>query len=53
MPGVSMGIHSVAALGEHNEEILREIAGLSGEEIAALADDGIISNLPLPTESRP
>ncbi len=53
MPGVSMGIHSVAALGEHNEEILREIAGLSEEEIAALADDGIISNLPLPTEPRP
>ena len=53
MSGVSMGIHSVAALGEHNEEILREIAGLSEEEIAALADDGIISNLPLPTESRP
>ena len=53
MPGVSMGIHNVAALGEHNDEILKEIAGLSMEEIEALAADGIISNLPLPTESRP
>ena len=53
VPGVDMGIQSVAALGEHNEEILREIAGLSQEEIGALAGDGIISNLPLPTESRP
>ena len=53
MPGVSMGIQSVAALGEHNEEILKEIAGLSQEEIASLTDDGIISDLPLPTEARP
>ena len=53
IPGVAMGIQSVAALGEHNEEILKEIAGLSQEEITSLADDGIISNLPLPTESRP
>jgi crotonobetainyl-CoA:carnitine CoA-transferase CaiB-like acyl-CoA transferase len=53
MPGVAMGIQSVAALGEHNEEILKETAGLSQEEITSLADDGIISNLPLPTESRP
>ena len=53
MPGVAMGIQSVAALGEHNEEILKEIAGLSQEEITSLADDGIISKLPLPTESRP
>jgi len=53
MPGVSMGIQSVAALGEHNEEILKEIAGLTQEEIASLAADGIISHLPLPEESRP
>ena len=53
MPGVAMGIQSVAALGEHNEEILKEIAGLSQKEITSLADDGIISNLPLPMESRP
>ena len=53
MPGVYMGIHSVAALGEHNAEILRDIAGFSQEEIALLADDGIISNQPLPTETPP
>ena len=53
MPGIPMSIRSVAALGEHNVETLRDIAGLSEEEIAALADEGIISTLPLPTESRP
>ena len=53
MPGISLGIHSVAALGEHNQEILRDIAGLSQEEISVLTVDGIISNQPLPTESRP
>ena len=53
MPGIPMAIRNVAALGEHNEEILRDIAGLSVGEITALAEDGIISNLPLATESRP
>ena len=32
--------------GEHNEEILRERLGLSGAEIRALADDGVIADRP-------
>ncbi len=53
MPEVSFDIRNVAALGEHNAGTLRDIAGLSEEEISALADEGIISSRPLPTESRP
>ena len=47
-----MSIRNVAALGEHNKEILKEIAGLSDEEINVLAEEGIISSQPLPGESR-
>ena len=53
MPGISFNIRNVAALGEHNVETLEKIAGLSQEEIAVLAADGIISSQPLPGESRP
>ena len=52
-PGISLNIRNVASLGEHNVEILRDIAGLSQEEIAALAAEGKISTAPLPTETRP
>jgi crotonobetainyl-CoA:carnitine CoA-transferase CaiB-like acyl-CoA transferase len=34
--------HLAPTLGQHNEEVLRELLGLSAEEIAALARDGII-----------
>ena len=53
MPGISFTIRHVAALGEHNVETLRDVAGLSDEEIATLANDGIISTQPLPTETPP
>ena len=33
-------------LGEHNREVLRELAGLSDDEIAALERDGVIANRP-------
>ena len=33
-------------LGEHNEEVLRDLLGLSGEEISRLKDDGVIADLP-------
>ena len=52
-PGMPFNIRNVASLGEHNVETLKDIAGLSQEEIATLADDGIISTQPLPTETRP
>ena len=53
MPGISLAIRHVAALGEHNVETLRDVAGLPEEEIAALAEEGIISTQPLPTETPP
>jgi len=53
MPGISFAIRSVAALGEHNVETLRDIGGLSEEEIADLANEGVISTKPLPTEAAP
>lgn len=52
-PGMPFNIRNVASLGEHNVETLKDIAGLSQEEIVTLADDGIISTQPLPTETRP
>jgi len=53
IPGVSMAIRHVPTLGEHNESVLREVAGLSQEEIRALAAEGVISNRPRPEEKAP
>jgi benzylsuccinate CoA-transferase BbsF subunit len=53
MPGLSMAIRHVAALGEHNDEVLRDVAGLSREEISALAKDGVISSRPRAEERAP
>ena len=33
--------------GAHNEAILREVAGLSGDEISALEDEGVIGSRPI------
>jgi crotonobetainyl-CoA:carnitine CoA-transferase CaiB-like acyl-CoA transferase len=40
-------------MGEHNEAVLREVAGLSQKEIRALADEGVISQRPRPEERAP
>jgi crotonobetainyl-CoA:carnitine CoA-transferase CaiB-like acyl-CoA transferase len=53
IPGVSMAIRHVAGLGEHNEVVLREVAGLSQQEIRALAEDGVIANKPRAEEKAP
>jgi benzylsuccinate CoA-transferase BbsF subunit len=53
IPGMSMAIRHTADLGEHNESVLRELAGLSREQISALAKDGVISNRPRPEEKAP
>jgi crotonobetainyl-CoA:carnitine CoA-transferase CaiB-like acyl-CoA transferase len=53
MPGLSMAIRHVADLGEHNEKVLREVAGLSQQEISALAKDGVISARPRAEEKAP
>jgi crotonobetainyl-CoA:carnitine CoA-transferase CaiB-like acyl-CoA transferase len=53
IPGLSMAIRHAANLGEHNEEVLREVAGLSREEINSLAADGVIANRPRAEERAP
>ena len=53
IPGISMAIRHVPTLGEHNETVLREVAGLSQEEISALAAEGVISTRPRADEKAP
>src|SRR5688572_19634356 len=53
IPGVPMTIRHTADLGEHNEAVLREVGGLTPEEIRALAAEGVISNRPKPDEKAP
>lgn len=48
-----MTIRQVATLGQHNREILRDVAVLSEAEITQLAKDGIISDQPKPGERSP
>jgi crotonobetainyl-CoA:carnitine CoA-transferase CaiB-like acyl-CoA transferase len=48
-----MAIRHVAGLGEHNEVVLREVAGLSQEEIRALAEEGVIADRPKAEEKAP
>ena len=49
----AMAIRHAADLGEHNETVLREVAGLSPERIGALAAEGVISDRPRPDEKAP
>jgi benzylsuccinate CoA-transferase BbsF subunit len=53
IPGISMAIRHAADLGEHNEVVLREVAGLSNEEIGALAAEGVIADRPRADEKAP
>jgi benzylsuccinate CoA-transferase BbsF subunit len=53
IPGVSTAIRHTADLGEHNESVLREVAGLAPGEIDALAAGGVISQRPKPEERAP
>jgi crotonobetainyl-CoA:carnitine CoA-transferase CaiB-like acyl-CoA transferase len=48
-----MVICSAAALGEHNEQVLRDVAELSKDEIKELAREAVISNRPKPEEQAP
>lgn len=52
-PGIPMAITSAAALGEHNGAVLREVAGLSGAEIEALAASEVIATTPRTEEQSP
>ena len=50
---LSLGIRHVAALGEHNETVLREVAELSPDEIHRLAEAGVICDRPRADERTP
>lgn len=53
IPKIPVEIRHVAALGENNVSILRDLAGLSDGEIESLAQMGVISDRPKPTEAPP
>jgi benzylsuccinate CoA-transferase BbsF subunit len=52
IPNIPEALTLVSALGQHNMQILREVAGLSEDEMQQLLDAGIIANRP-PDPSRP
>ena len=49
----SLDIRHVATLGEHNVEVLRNVAGMSESAIEELMTEGIISDRPRATEAAP
>ena len=51
--GNPMSIAKVAGLGEDNEAILAELAGLSPAEIGELESEGVVFAAPRPDEPRP
>ena len=53
MADVPMVIKHAATLGEHNNQVLRDLAGLSPEEIDRLYQAGVIGDRPKPDEPRP
>jgi benzylsuccinate CoA-transferase BbsF subunit len=52
IPNIPEALTLVSALGQHNVQILREVAGLTQDEIQQLLDTGIIAHRP-PDPSRP
>jgi formyl-CoA transferase len=46
LPNIPEALTLVSALGQHNCQILREVAGLSDEEIRRLCETGIIATRP-------
>jgi len=53
VPGIPMAIRHAAGMGEHNQFVLQEVAGLSSAEIAALEEQCVIYNRPRPEEKAP
>ena len=53
MAEIPMVIKHAAALGEHNQQVLGELAGLTTEEIGELHQAGVIADRPNPDEPRP
>jgi benzylsuccinate CoA-transferase BbsF subunit len=49
IPTMPLSLHLVSALGQHNLQILRDVAGLSEAEIQQLAEAGVIASRPRET----
>lgn len=46
LPDPPLSLHLVAALGQHNVQLLQDVAGLSEAEIQSLMEAGILANQP-------
>lgn len=53
IPNAPTSLDWVANLGEHNEKILKELAGLSDKEVEQLIELGILNTQPRPTDDKP
>jgi benzylsuccinate CoA-transferase BbsF subunit len=53
VPGVPMAIRHAAGMGEHNDLVLRDMAGLTPDAIADLAQKGVIFGRPRADEKAP
>jgi len=53
VPGVPMAIRHAAGMGEHNNVVLQEVAGLSPVEIGELAEQSVIFSRPRAEEKAP
>ena len=45
-PGIPLSLHLASSLGQHNLSVLREMGGLTDEEIQRLSDEGVLSARP-------
>src|SRR4029450_7165335 len=52
LPAAPLTLHLVSALGQHNVEILRDVAALSEAEIQDLVEAGVLATQP-PETTRP
>jgi hypothetical protein len=51
--GLPYAIHHLApTLGQHNEQVLRDLLGLNPREIEQLRDDGVIGNVATSKKSK-
>ncbi len=46
LPDAPLPLHLVSALGQHNQQLLRDVAGLSEAEVRSLMEAGIVATQP-------
>jgi benzylsuccinate CoA-transferase BbsF subunit len=50
LPGLPLALHLVSALGQHNLQILSEVAGLAESDVQRLVEAGVIATQPQETQ---